>query len=93
MVEYNEFKKAILCQQKILLELKELRIEEIKIIDITNVISTVNTICFNLKSSASNSLIVGNSKTLAHILPNLLTPIDRQYIIRFFATEPPTFLD
>lgn len=93
MVDYTEFKKAILNQQKTLSELKELRIEEIKKEDLSNIIGAINTICFNLKSSASNSFIVGNSKTIAHILPNLVPPIDRQYTIRFFATEPTTFLD
>ncbi|MCH8272299.1 MAG: hypothetical protein IIB41_03485, partial [Candidatus Marinimicrobia bacterium] len=31
--------------------------------------------------------IVAHSKTLAHILPNLIPPIDRQYTIRFFTQE------
>ena len=39
----------------------------------------------------SNSYIVGNSKTLAHIIPNLVPPIDRQYTIRFFSSEPNAF--
>jgi len=93
MVDFKIFKEAVLKHQKILLELKELKIENISISDLPNVISTLNDICFSLKSSASKSYLVGNSKTLAHILPNIIPPIDRQYTIRFFATEPTTFLD
>lgn len=93
MVDFDEFKKTILSQKKTFFELNELKIEKIKNEDLINVVSTINTICFNLKSSVSNSLIVGNSKTIAHILPNLVPPIDRQYTIRFFTTEPTTFLD
>lgn len=93
MVAFNDFKIAILKEQNNLIELKELKIEEIENSEIERVIEKVNKICFNLKSSSSNSYLVGNSKTLAHILPNLVPPIDRQYTIRFFTKEPTGFLD
>ena len=93
MVSFEKFKTAILKQQEILLELKELKIEEVNNSDLPGLVSKLNTLCFNLEASASNSKLVGNSKTLAHILPNLIPPIDRQYAIRFFTTEPTDFFD
>lgn len=38
----------------------------------------------SLKVSASSARIVANSKTLHHLLPDLVPPIDRQYTFRFF---------
>ena len=38
----------------------------------------------SLRSSTSNSRLVSGSKTLHHVLPRLLPPIDRQYTFRFF---------
>lgn len=93
MADFEEFKKSILEHKETFLELKELRIEEIKVDDLESVINKINKICSNLKSSISNSSLVGNSKTIAHILPNLVPPIDRQYTIRFFKTEPSKFLN
>ncbi|MRR11169.1 hypothetical protein EG835_01470 [bacterium] len=37
-----------------------------------------------LKVSASQARIVANSKTLHHLLPDLVPPIDREYTFRFF---------
>ncbi len=32
---------------------------------------------------ASRTLLVGNSKVMAHLLPNLIPPVDRQYTLKF----------
>lgn len=37
-----------------------------------------------LRASTSSTQIVAGSKTLHHILPDLIPPIDRQYTLRFF---------
>ena len=41
-----------------------------------------------LEVSVSNATVVANSKTLHHLLPGLVPPIDRHYTIRFLR-EPP----
>ena len=41
-----------------------------------------------LAVSVSSATIVANSKTLYHLLPGLIPPIDRQYTIRFFRDAP-----
>ena len=40
-----------------------------------------------LRSSTSNSRLVSGSKTLHHVLPALMPPIDRQYTFRFFTGQ------
>jgi hypothetical protein len=37
----------------------------------------------SIKCMATGTSIVGNSKVLAHLLPNLVPPIDRQYTLNF----------
>lgn len=96
IIEFDAFCKSIQKNENELLSLKELRIENLQEKEFTELIKRLNNICFSLKVSVSNSKLVGNSKTLAHILPNLVPPIDRQYTIRFFRCEdlnktPPNF--
>ena len=37
----------------------------------------------NINIMASNTRIVGNSKVMHHMLPNIVPPIDREYTLRF----------
>lgn len=93
LVEYSKFEEAILKLKPDLLELKGLRIEDISSTDLPSLIRRLTDICFALVVSESGSRLVGNSKTLAHILPHLVPPIDRQYTLRFFTTEPEALLN
>lgn len=87
MTVYNDFKNSILKQKQSLVELKDLKIQDL-LGNKDDVLNELTRICFSFSVSISNSKIVGNSKTLAHILPDLVPPIDRQYTIRFFTNEP-----
>ncbi len=93
MVDYKDFQKSILLNKNELINLRHLKIENIKKNEFMVLIKRLNEICFDLIVSKSNSKIVGNSKTLAHILPDLIPPIDRQYTILFFQKEPFNFID
>lgn len=46
-----------------------------------------------LTLSISDATIVVNSKTLHHLFPEFVPPIDRQYTIRFFRQVPERWLD
>ena len=87
MVNFSDFKKSILAKQKDLESLRNQRLENVSKESVKELIVKLNEICFDLKVSVSNSRIVRNTKTLAHILPNLIPPIDRQYTIRFFKCQ------
>lgn len=86
MVNFNGFKNSILKQRASLLELKDIKFESVNI-NIVELIEQLNEICFSFQVSESKSKLVANSKTLAHILPNLVPPIDRQHTVRFFLHE------
>lgn len=93
LVEYSKFEEAVLKLKPDLLELKGRRIEDISATELPSLIRRLTDICFALVVSESGSRLVGNSKTLAHILPHLVPPIDRQYTLRFFTTEPEALMN
>lgn len=92
MVSFVDFKLSIESIKEELVKLKSLRLEDIKA-DRSIFFELVQDLCFSLKVSKSNSKVVGNSKALAHILPDLVPPVDRQYSIRFFAERLTDFKD
>lgn len=84
MVDFEIFQNSILALKSELEFFKEYRIENISDKHV-EIFLKLQDLCFSFKVSISNSRIVGNSKVLAHILPHLIPPIDRQYTIRFFS--------
>lgn len=57
-------------------EIDETEKEEIK--------KDLRDVFLNLKVMESNARLVGNSKALHHLLPELVPPVDRQYTVKFF---------
>lgn len=45
--------------------------------------SDLRTVFCTIRCMASGASLVGNSKVMAHLLPNLIPPVDRQYTIKF----------
>lgn len=88
MPEYKVFKESILSKEEKLRKWKNLRIETISQKDFDELLNNLTDVCFSIKASTSKSQIVSGSKTLAHILPNLVCPIDRQYTLNFFNLKP-----
>lgn len=91
LTEFNDFKKSIKNYRSSLQEMSLLRMDLCSQEEYGKYIDNLKPIYDNLKVSISDSTIVANSKTLAHILPNLIPPIDRQYTIRFFTQEAKNF--
>ncbi len=88
MVGFKEFHDSIMNKKKELSHFRKLKIENLDNGDFEKLCD----ICFELKVSQSESNLVGNSKALAHILPDIVPPIDRQYTILFFQKEPKNIL-
>lgn len=85
MSAFNDFKKSILAVKQPLLEWKDLRIETINYLTLKAMLSDLTDVCFSIEATLSQKTrIVSGSKTLAHILPNLLCPIDKRYTLPFF---------
>lgn len=91
MVEFDSFRKSILKRRDELERFSALRMESCTDKEYEKHINGLKDIYYGLKVSISEATIVAHSKTLAHILPNLIPPIDRQYTIRFFTQDNKNF--
>jgi len=91
MVEFPEFKLSIIKHRDPLKQLSFLRMDLYSQEQYGKYIDDLKQIYYTLKVSISEATIVAHSKTLAHILPNLIPPIDRQYTIRFFTQQNKNF--
>jgi len=91
MVEFPQFKQSIIKHHDRLQQLSSLRMDSCSQEQYRKYIDDLKHIYFSLKVSISEATIVAHSKTLVHILPNLIPPIDRQYTIRFFTQENKDF--
>lgn len=87
MPEYNVFRDSILRNRKTLINLRNKRIERLSNTDLKNVIQQVEDLCLSrngIQATTTGSKLVSSSKTLAHILPDLVPPIDREYTVTYF---------
>lgn len=91
MVEFVDFKQSIMEHGRKLQEFVPLKMESCTQEQYEGCLDKINDIYCALKVSISDATIVAHSKTLAHILPHLIPPIDRQYTIRFFTQDDKNF--
>lgn len=91
MVEFDDFKHSIATQREKLKEFRSLGMDSCTDEQYIHYLEELKRIYYGLKVSISEATIVAHSKTLAHILPNLIPPIDRQHTIRFFTQDNEEF--
>ncbi len=91
LVEYNDFKQSILSCKKRLYEYIPYNIKNCTQAEYIECLDGIDDIYCALNISISDATIVAHSKTLAHLLPNFIPPIDRQYTIRFFTQDNKDF--
>lgn len=91
MEDFHKFKQSIVNQRKELQKFIPLRIESCTGEQYAAYLDEIKEIYHALSVSISKATIVAHSKTLAHLLPNLISPIDRQYTIRFFTQDNKDF--
>ena len=84
MPDFDIFKNSILAAKKELIIWKELNIKQIGEKEFHKLLPNLTKVCFNITATTSNSRLVSSSKTLAHILPDLVCPMDREYTLMFF---------
>jgi hypothetical protein len=85
LTDFTEFNNSILAFREVFNCLQSLDLRTISDDDLEHVLcKELKNIFYGLKVSISDSFLVANSKTMHHILPNLIPPIDRQYTVRFF---------
>ena len=82
--EENHFKESILKYKKSFLRLRNHKsIVSVSEKEFNNILPELTEICFKINATKSDAKLVSGSKTLAHILPDLVPPIDRQYTLKF----------
>lgn len=93
MVEFSIFKNSLDSQRDALLSFKELTMNNCCMNKYANAVSGLEQIFNTLKVSKSSATLVAHSKVLAHVLPDLIPPIDRQYTVRFFEQNSEQFFN
>jgi hypothetical protein len=80
----DDIRSSIVEQAKHIEALKTVKITEIGGSDASGIGDRVWLILTGLRVSIAKAQIVANSKTLHHLLPDLVPPMDREYTFRFF---------
>lgn len=91
MVEYDKFKQSLDHQQSRLFEFRGVKMDECTEQQYGSYLDGLEDVYKALRVSKSDSTLVAHSKTLAHILPHLIPPIDRKYTVRFFTQDKEEF--
>lgn len=91
MVEFDIFRQSLLDHRNELNKFINLKMKSCTANEYKDHMRNLKKIYYGLKVSISGSTIVAHSKALAHILPDLIPPIDRQYTIRFFTQDNKNF--
>jgi hypothetical protein len=91
MVEFDDFRSSILGCRTDLHALRNERFEHVTPDRYGQILQGLMGVYGRLKVSISDSTLVAHAKTLAHILPHLIPPIDRQYTVRFFTQDASEF--
>lgn len=81
---FDEFTQTIRRQDAAIRQLQHLSLSQIAESAFKGVAAEVWRLLASLSVSVAEAKIVANSKTLHHILPDLIPPIDRNYTFKFF---------
>lgn len=84
LVEFEIFQNGLHVVTRQLQEIQTLRLADIAPIDLPGVTDHVWQTLNRLTVGTGNTKLVAGSKTLHHLLPELVPPIDREYTLRFF---------
>lgn len=84
MRDFEGFRKSILSNKNLFLELKRYRLDALPEENRRDIFGVLQSLFKNLRVMHSGSNLVGNSKVIHYLLPDLVPPIDRQHTIRFF---------
>jgi hypothetical protein len=85
LVRYSEFESSLVSQKSRLHDLNRYKLEELASdkVPFSDLFAEFQVLFKQLNVMASGSKLVGVSKTLHFMLPNLVMPVDRDSILRF----------
>lgn len=89
LVSFEEFRDSILenQNQKSLNELSTFHLKSLSNDELNKVLEKIEKLFKNIKVMKSKSKIVGISKTLHFLLPNLIMPMDRKYTMCVYSKD------
>ena len=87
---FSEFRKSIKAQEEKLWRLRKYDITKIGDNQLEKIINNeVKDIFFKLIVSEANSKLIAHAKTIHHLLPKLVPPMDHTYTMGFFSKSVP----
>jgi len=87
VTEFSQLAASMRSAVPLIEELWPLTITDVDSSDIPQVAQIAWQVIATIRASTSETQIVAGSKTLHHVLPDLIPPIDRQYTFRFFTGQ------
>jgi hypothetical protein len=87
VTEFSSLLDSLRSAQPVIEELWPLDITRLDPVRVPEVAAKAWQVIASTKASTSETQIVAGSKTLHHVLPDLVPPIDRQYTFRFFTGQ------
>jgi hypothetical protein len=93
LTDWSTFHGSVTSQRDVLERFRAHRMLDMSEQQYSDALLALKPCCASLKLSVSDATVVVNSKTLFHLLPEFVPPIDRQYTIRFFTKPPDRWLD
>ena len=84
MANYDEFKESVCSNKDRITQLSTFKLQEVPDEEVNAVKQSLSSLFANVKIMESQTKLIGNSKALHHLLPDLVLPIDRQHTLRFF---------
>ena len=84
LVDFETFYGSLVEQRENILRLQHLKLTHMSQDDLSTVNDVVCEIISNINISQSGTQLVAGTKTLHHLLPDLIPPFDREHTLRFF---------
>lgn len=81
---FDQFESSVLSNKKEFLRLSNHNLGKLDDFEYEEVRDRVEELFYQLDIMVSQSKLVANSKLMHFILPNLITPVDRQHVLKFF---------
>jgi hypothetical protein len=84
MVDFEVFKKSVHENKETIIQLSKYKLHELDEKELDGIMNQLHHLFDGIKIMKSSIKLVGNSKVMHHLLPDLIPPIDRQYTLKFF---------
>lgn len=81
MISFEVFRDSIKNNWKLIKKLRKVKLKDLS--ENHKSIEDIKELFKNIKIMHTESILVGNTKVMSHLLPELIPPIDRQYTLKY----------